>query len=357
MPERRPLVLVDARFARRRHTGIATYLEELRRAIEAAPPEDLRLEWLRGPPGLPRRGRLTSLGNLVLDLAWLHVCVPLTAWRRRARLVHAPVNWAPWWSACDTVVTVHDLAWERVPDAFPEGFRRYARLFARRSVRRARVVMADSGQTARDLRELYGVPEAKLRVVPLGAPAAPDRPVEREPFVLAVGVRDARKRTAALVEGHHRYWDTANGDPGRCRLVLAGPPGDEEEAVRRVASPGCELRGFVSREELLGLYRRATLLVYPSSYEGFGLPVLEAMANGCPVLVAPGGALDEIAGPVALALPDASPAGISRRLAEVLADRPALAARGEAGRARAAEFTWERTAAQTLEVYREAIAG
>ena len=356
MPEGGPLVLVDARFARRRHTGIATYLEELRTAMEAEPPDGLRVEWLMGPPGLPRRGRLTSVGNLLLDLAWLHAWVPLAAWRRRAALVHAPVNWAPWWSPAPAVVTVHDLAWERVPEAFPAGFRRYARVFARRSVHRSRLVMADSEQTARDLRELYGVPEERLRVVPLGANQAPAAGGGgREPFVLSVGVRDARKRTVALMEGHRRYWEGANGDPSRCRLVLAGPPGDEEAAVRAAEWPGCDVLGFVSRDELTDLYRRATLLVYASSYEGFGLPVLEAMANGCPVLVAPSPALREVGGDAALTLPDMSAEGIAIRLAEVLADRGALAARGAAGRERAGSFTWARTARATRAAYRDAL--
>ena len=355
MADRRPLVLIDARFARRRHTGIATYLDELRAAMTGADADDLRMEWMDGPPGLPRRGRVTSLGNLVLDLLWLHVWVPLAAWRRRAALVHAPVNWAPWWCPARTVVTVHDVAWERVPEAFPSGFRRYARLFARRSVLRARVVMADSRRTARDLAELYGVPEAKLRVVPLGAAASAEGPSGREPFVLAVGVRDARKRTAALVEGHRRYWEAANGDPGRCRLVLAGPPGDEEEEVLAVGSPAVDLLGFVSRAELGDLYRRASLLVYASSYEGFGLPVLEAMANGCPVLVARSSALEEVGGDAALPLEDTTPDGIAARLAEVLADPGALTARGAAGRERAGAFTWARTAAETLAAYRDAL--
>jgi alpha-1,3-rhamnosyl/mannosyltransferase len=223
-------------------------------------------------------------------------------------------------------------------------------------VRQARIVMADSRQTARDLGELYGVPEAKLRVVPLGAAAgAEGADGVREPFVLSVGVRDARKRTAALVEGHRRYWEAANGDPGRCRLVLAGPPGDEEVAVRAVGSPGVDLLGFVSRAKLADLYRRATLLVYASSYEGFGLPVLEAMANGCPVLVARSSALEEVGGEAALPLEDTTPEGIAARLADVLTDREALAARGAAGRQRAGEFTWSRTAAETLAAYRDAL--
>ena len=105
--------------ARRRRTGIATYVLELKSAMERKPASDLRIEWVFGPPGLPRRGRLTSLGNLFLDVLWLHVLLPLTAWRRKADVLHAPAAWGPWWCPCPTVVTMHDLAWERVPEAFP----------------------------------------------------------------------------------------------------------------------------------------------------------------------------------------------------------------------------------------------
>jgi glycosyltransferase involved in cell wall biosynthesis len=122
-----------------------------------------------------------------------------------------------------------------------------------------------------------------------------------------------------------------------------------------VGSPAVDVVGFVSRAELGDLYRRASLLVYASSYEGFGLPVLEAMANGCPVLVARSSALDEVGGDAALPLEDTTPDGIAARLAEVLADPDALAARGAAGRERAGAFTWARTAAETLAAYRDAL--
>ena len=219
-------------------------------------------------------------------MLWLHVLLPFTAWRRRAAVLHAPVNWGPWWSPCPTVVTMHDLSWERVPEAFPENFRRYARLFARRSTRRARRVIAVSDSTARDLQELYGIPPERLRVVPNGVYLDTRPPGPREPFLLSVGIREPRKRMVPLVEGHARYFASAPPDPPPCRLIVVGGPGGDEERVREAAGPGCEIRGFVRREELFDLYRRATLLVYPSAYEGFGLPVVEAMAHGCPVLCA-----------------------------------------------------------------------
>ncbi len=195
----------------------------------------------------------------------------------RADLIHVPLNVVPIFLPRPYVVTVHDLSWERVPDAFPPNFRRYARLFARRSARTATRVIAISESTARDLRELYGVPDAAIRVVPNGIEPDLRPPVPREPIILSVGILEGRKRIPVLADGHARYWRDAPADPPPCRLVIVGGDGGDEAAVRAVAGPGCEIRGFIERDELLELYRRATVLVYPSAYEGFGIPVAEAM--------------------------------------------------------------------------------
>ncbi|MGD9696599.1 MAG: glycosyltransferase family 4 protein [Thermoleophilia bacterium] len=350
-----PLVLVDGRMARRRPTGIATYIHELRHVMETTAVDDLRVEWVFGFPGLPRLGKLTSWGNLMLDLLWLHVALPLTAWRRRAALLHAPVNWGPWWSPCPTVVTIHDLSWERVPEAFPENFRRYARMFAKHSVRTAVRVIAVSQSTADDIAELYRVPPERIRVIPNGVDVDTRPPGEREPFILSVGVLEPRKRIAELVAGYAIYRESAPPSPPPCRLVVVGGPGDDAERVRAVAGPGCEIREFVRKEELIDLYRRATLLAYPSAYEGFGLPVVEAMAYGCPVLCARNSSLIEVGGETAIFLDEVTPEGIARSLAEALADRDALRERGEQGRRAAARYSWPAAATATRDLYRRVL--
>ncbi|MCU0309048.1 MAG: glycosyltransferase family 4 protein [Thermoleophilia bacterium] len=357
MAERRPLVLVDGRLERRRRTGVATVIRETRAAMAADPPADLRVRWLSGPAGLPRRGRITTAANLALDLVWLHALIPLAAWRQKADLVHAPVNWTPWWCPCPTVVTVQDLSFERLPDAYPAGFRRYASLFARRSARRARRVIATSQAGARDLGELYRVPRERIRVVPLGCRVdrEPDR--DREPFILCVGEFEPRKRVLHLLAAHKRYFTSAPTDPPVCRLVLAGSGGSEEQAVRRAAHPGVDVLGFVDEDDLAELYRRATLFVSVSAYEGFGLPIAEAMGHGCPVLVAANSAQPEVAGAAGLVIEGEGVEAIERALTAALADRAALAARGRAGRERAAELDWAGSARGTLEVYREALSG
>lgn len=352
---RRPRVVVDARIARRRTTGAAIHINGLRRAIGRVDPADLEVRFLDGPPGLPRRNRLTTLGNLLLDLAWTHIAVPVRAQQLGAAAIHAPFNWAPWWSPVPTAVTVHDLAWERVPETFPPSFRRYARLFTRRSVRRAQRVITVSDATGRDLAELYGVPATKLLTIPNGVERDPASPRPREPFILAVGEFEPRKRIPDLIAGHRAYHQAAASDPPPCRLVIVGAGGSDETRAQELAGPECDMLGRVDNSTLANLYRTATLLVYPSSYEGFGLPVLEAMAHGCPVLIARNSSLPEVGGDAALYLDDPTPAGIADALTQALADRSALAARGARSAGRAAQFDWDRVARETLDVYRDLV--
>jgi|GEM_PF-574252 len=406
----RPLVLVDARIMRRRRTGGARYARGLAEVLAHHPPADLRVRVVTGPAPLARRNGVTSLGNLLLDLAWTHLALPVLALRHRAALIHTTFNWAPLWSHCPRVVTVHDLVWERFPETFPSGFRRYARLFTRPSARRARRVITISRASARDLAELYGVRPERIRVVyigvgpteagesgdrggdpaddgttpaggagthPAGGPATGgdgggagggggggggagagrgEGVADGAPFVLHVGEFEPRKRVPDLIEGHRRYLAGAPGDPPPCRLVLAGAGGGEEDRVRALAGRGCELEGYVSDARLEAMYRSATLLVMPSSWEGFGLPVAEAMRAGCPALVADTPALREAGGPEALVIPaPGGPGEIARALAGALADRDALRARGARGRAHAHGFSWERCRRDTLGVYREAL--
>lgn len=352
---RRPLVLVDGRLARRRRTGVATYIRELDRALSAHPPKRLDVQFVYGPPGVPRRGHVTQFLNLALDLLWLHVLLPLYAISRRAALIHAPVNWAPWFSPARTIVTVQDLSFERMPDAYPRGFGAYARLFARRSARAANLVLATSQSTADDLTQLYGVPSDRIEVVPIGVHPGPpaNAGLTREPFVLYVGEFEPRKRVPALIEGHRRYF--AEHGSGAYRLVLAGGGGAEEERVRSLAGEGSKLTGFVSDAELLDLYRRASLLVMPSAYEGFGLPVAEAMANGCPVLVADNSALTEVGGDAAYVLDDPSPDGIAAALGRILAEPGSLTVRGQRAQAESARFGWDTVAGATASAYERAL--
>ncbi|MCC6830152.1 MAG: glycosyltransferase family 4 protein [Thermoleophilia bacterium] len=353
---RRTVVLIDARMARRRRTGGARYITGLIRALDAHR-DTLDIRPVHGPPPLPRRNALTSLGNLLLDLAWTHVVLPLLAVRHRADVIHATFNWGPWVSPRPVVVTIHDLSWEVLPEAYPAGFRRYARTFTRATARRARAVIAVSQATADDLVRIYGIDPRRVRVIHTGITPRTPSGGPREAMVLHVGEFEPRKRVPEIIAAHAAYRAAAPANPPPCRLVLAGAGGADEDAVASAcgaAAAGCERLGYVDDATLDDLYRRAALVVNNSAYEGFGLPVAEAMSAGCAVLVADTPALREAGGPEALVVDGPGQEALTRALGAALADRDALAERGRRGREHAATFTWETCAAAHAEAYRAA---
>jgi glycosyltransferase involved in cell wall biosynthesis len=201
-------------------------------------------------------------------------------------------------------------------------------------VRRARHVFAISERTKRDLVELYRTPAEKITVTPL-APDPAFKPVGgHDSFLLFVSAIEPRKQPLAAI-------DAANA-VGR-RLVVVGPQKDEQLAAE-LARRGADVRGYVPKDELVRLYQAAACLVFPSRYEGFGLPVVEAMACGTPVVAAPEPALQEVAGDAAVFTDDLA-AGVTQALAE----RDRLSA---AGLERAKAFSWQETARLTADVYR-----
>ena len=211
-----------------------------------------------------------------------------------------------------------------------------------RAARKARRVLTVSERTRRDLRELYGIPDAKIVVTPNGVDPVftPGNSIGR------AGLRALRRSGAGAEEP---AGGARGGRVGRaCRSIIAGPAKDEALA-RELERRGARIAGYVAEDELVELYRGAACLVQPSRYEGFGLPVLEAMACGTPVVAVPEPALQEVAGDAAVwAEEDELGDGIRR----AVADRDRLVA---AGLERARLFSWPETARRTLEVYREVL--
>jgi glycosyltransferase involved in cell wall biosynthesis len=277
-------------------------------------------------------GRLAALAR---DVWWYPVQLPREA--RKLDLLHCPTFRGPFRSAVPVVVTVHDLAVLRHPGTFNQWTRRYSRLAVPRVARAARLVIAVSEFTRRELLELLAVPEERIRVIPnaVGAPFGPEGPEAEGDYVLAVGTLEPRKNLASAQQAARRL-------------------GVELRVVGEKGWGGVDVDGWVGRptdEELAELYRGARCLVYPSLYEGFGLPVLEAMACGTPVVTSAGGATEEIAGGAAVLVDPLDVASIARGLEQAVSRRNDLAARGLE---RARGFTWERVAAETWAVYEEA---
>jgi glycosyltransferase involved in cell wall biosynthesis len=332
----RPLVLVDADVLGRRRTGDETYVAQLLRELPGVAP-DLRVAAITRDPSLVPDGVEPIALPARSQEVRMAVAVPRLLRRVRPALAHF-VHALPLVCPPPAVVTVQDLSWERDPSVFGLADLLTFKVFVRRAVRKARRVLAISERTKRDLVELYGTPPEKVVVTPL-APDPAFRPAgEHDSFLLFVSAIEPRKQPLDAI-------DAAN-EVGR-KLVVVGPPKDEDLAAE-LRRRGADVRGYVPQDELVRLYQRAACLVFPSRYEGFGLPVVEAMACGTPVVASPEPALQEVAGDAAV---------FTDRLAEgirqVLTDRERFSA---AGIERARAFSWRETARITADVYREVLA-
>ena len=332
----KPLVIVDADVLGRRRTGDETYVEQLLRALPSVA-EDLRIAAIARDAALVPDGVEPIVLRARSQELRMSVGVPRLLRRLRPALTHF-VHSLPLRCPSPAVLTVQDLSWERDPSVFGFWDLLTFKIFVRRSVRRARHVFAISERTKRDLVELYRTPAAKITVTPL-APDPAFRPAqEHDSFLLFVSAIEPRKQPLAAI-------DAANA-VGR-KLVVVGPSKDAD-LVAELTRRGADVRGYVPKDELVRLYQSAACLVFPSRYEGFGLPVVEAMACGTPVVAAPEPALEEVAGDAAIFTDD-----LAEGLRRALADRERLSA---AGLERAKAFSWRETARLTAEVYRRMLA-
>jgi glycosyltransferase involved in cell wall biosynthesis len=267
------------------------------------------------------------------------LAVPLALRRLRPDLVHSQYVLPPFHRGA-AVVTVHDLSFERDPPLMSRADRIVFRTFVPRAARRASRVLTVSERTKSDLVRLYGIPHEKIVVTPNGVDARFVPGGEPGGYALFVGAIQARKDPLAALDA---------ATQAGLELVVVGPEKDPRLA-RALRDRGADLRGYVGDDELARLYREASVLVFPSRFEGFGLPVIEAMASGTPVVATEDAAVREVAGDAALY---ADRAGLGDAVRQALDERPRLAA---AGLERARLFSWAATAERTLAVYREVLA-
>jgi glycosyltransferase involved in cell wall biosynthesis len=311
--------------------GTARYLKGLLR--ELARRDDVEVS----ARSFGRGDRLSTLGR---DGVWY----PFVLGRERgADILHCPTYRGPLKSRTPLVVTVHDLAVLRHPQTFNRWTRTYSPRVVPRVLQAARRVIAVSEFTRGELVELLDVPDEKIRVVPNAVEDefTKDGPSAEGEYVLAVGTLEPRKNLQRLVEAV-RQADV------ELRVVGARGWGGVE-----IGGNGVRWLGEVSDPELARLYRGALCVAYPSLYEGFGIPVLEAMACGAPVVTSRGTAMEEVADGAAILVDARDPAQIAAGIERAATQRTELVARG-LERARA--FRWDAVADATVSVYREAAA-
>jgi glycosyltransferase involved in cell wall biosynthesis len=361
-------VLVNARQLSGPRTGTEVYMERLLAALSQA--GQVQVTAVCAEPlglGLPRVREVVAASRPNLPQGSL----PATLWKlwfdqwrclsgvapASGVLFHGMVGFLPYSlrSRDRAVVTVHDLGWQAHPELYSRRLRlMYGSLFPW-AVRRADRFIAVSRYTADDLIRRMGVPAGKIEVIYHGldpsfvAPETAQRASE-SPYLLAVGGVSPRKNTRRLIAAYSQ-WRSQGGYRTAYRLLITGTSLDTDFVQNGSLPEGVSLLGYVDQAELPGLYAGAAAFLYPGIYEGFGLPIIEAMAAGTPVLTSETGAAPEIAGGAAVLVDPFDVVSISRGLDRATTPAEAQQLR-EQGRVRVREFQWATAARATLELYR-----
>jgi glycosyltransferase involved in cell wall biosynthesis len=356
------LVGFDVTVPARAATGVGVYARELEAALASRCCTVRPWREVLGPPG---RG-WHRLRNAVHLTRWFLAEVPRRVQREGLDVYHAATSLGPLRPGCPSIMTVHDATLLTTRSQYGWADRLYHRVFSVLAARRADAIIVPSAVARQAVARAYRIPAGRIHVVPHGV-SPRFRPVAAgarapilarhgldSPYVLFVGARPPRKNIGRLVEAVARL--RADGD-GDLQLAIAGPPDPEDEATRRLAqrlglAPFVRWLGWIPDAELPALYSGALCLAYPSLAEGFGFPVLEAMACGAPVLTSERSAMAEVAGGAAILVDPATPAAIAGGL-RCLRKDPWLASDLVArGARRVAGFTWSGAAEATEAVYR-----
>jgi glycosyltransferase involved in cell wall biosynthesis len=309
---------------------------------------------------LPPSAQAVVLGGKERTSLWREMRLAPALKQDGVDLLHSPVAAIPLRTQVPRTATVHEVPWLRHPGVEGRGREIAHRLRVRAAVHVAAALVVPSASTGRDLAQIHPDGAPRIRVVPHGVdplflappPAGEDAPhlrrfgLEGHRFLVAVGSGRPRKGPDTLLRAFAAYRE-AGGDR---LLVVTGPgkpPPSPPGGVRWV--------GWIEDAALVACTRNADALVYHSLNEGFGLPVLEAMALGVPVVAAAAGAVPEVAGDAALLVPPEDPAALAEALGRALSDGALRARLAEAGRRRAAEFPWDRAAEAILAVWREVV--
>jgi glycosyltransferase involved in cell wall biosynthesis len=354
-----------------RQAGVSRFTEQLIRAVQ------LRDSGVRYSVFLNEtaQGGFADSRNMRFHYSRLPVYRPvvrilweqtvLAAISTRLDVLHCPVNVLPLTVSCPAVLTIHDLTFLRYPERFRPERQRYLATLTKLSARRARHIMTDSANTKGDVMELLDVPSERIEVVYPGVDEAFHPQPAQElaefrsrhglpaEFILYVGTLEPRKNVETLVRA---YASLAHRKIVECPLVIGGGKGwlfDEifSEVERNHLADRVLFPGYIEPDDLAHWYAAATVFVYPSLYEGFGLPALEAMACGTPVIVSNASSLPEVVGEAGMQVDPTNVDQLAEAIAEVLQSKAKRDLMAEAGLAQAASFTWARAAGQIEHTY------
>jgi glycosyltransferase involved in cell wall biosynthesis len=359
----------DNSLAGRNRAGTGVYASELLRQLATAP--DLKVKVFDYPSRPGEHGGSLARGiQNIKGLLWAHYYLPRLLGRGNFDLLHSPAFIVPIGCPCPSVVTVHDLTFVMFPQHFERRWRLYLKWMMPSVLRSASAVICVSQQTKTDLLRYYSVSPDKIHVVYNGIDHTRFHPGAnldvnwargvgiRGGYLLHLGTLSYRKNIKTLLLAIAKL--RSNGKWTNRQLVLAGAeipalPGAAEihETVQALdLAPHVILAGHVPDEHLPGLYADASVLVMPSLYEGFGLPVLESMAVGTPVVTSDASSLAEIAGDAAILVPAQDEAALAAAIDKVLQNGSIAEELRRKGLAWARHFSWRRAALETIRIYR-----
>lgn len=362
----------DNCFARKSQGGSGVYAARL--LDQFAHRSDLSLTVFNGWPENSQSGNfaaraLRTFGNML----WTHAHLPAVLWKRGFDLLHSPAFIAPVASPCPVVITIHDVTYLLYPEHFSGWWVTYVKSVMPAAVRSAAAIICGSEHSKLDIMKAYSLSSEKVRVVPYGVDHDRFHPGAtldsdwarahgiREGYLLHVGVFSHRKNIPSLLRAVAQMRARSNGRG--VQLVLAGSAAPSVTGSAEIhqtiqeldLADSVVLAGHVPDQHIPGLYAQAKVLVMPSLYEGFGFPVLESMAAGTPVVASNTSSLPEVAGDAALLVSPTDERALAGALEEVIHNPGTAAELKTRGLARAKQFNWQRTAAETLEVYRSVV--